>query len=78
MEADADGVTQAWADAEAGLPDGWHLDGLRCASAGLAPDLRSEEWIAVALGPDGVEQRHRASEPISALAGLVSLFDADG
>jgi hypothetical protein len=35
------------------LPTGWRLEGLRCASSGLDPELRSERWIAEACGPNG-------------------------
>jgi hypothetical protein len=51
---------------------GWQVDGLRCASDGLAPDQRSDDWIAVALGPDGEERRVRDSDPFAALDGLVA------
>jgi hypothetical protein len=40
---------------------------LRCASDGLAPDQRSDDWIALAIGPGGVERRARAADPITAL-----------
>lgn len=75
MDSDTNAMTQAWADAEAKLPAGWQLDGLRCASTGLTPDKRSEEWIAVAIGPDGEERLHQAVEPASALSGLASSFE---
>ena len=50
-------------------------DGLRCASAGLAPDERSEDRAAAARGTDGTIRTHRAHEPDDALRGLVSLFE---
>ena len=53
------------------LPHGWTVDSLRCASTGLSPDERSEDWIAIALGPDGEELWSRAEDPIAALDGLV-------
>jgi hypothetical protein len=61
----------AWRRAQEALPTGWQLDGLRCASTGLGADERSEDWIAVALGPDGEERRARAVDPVAALEGLV-------
>lgn len=71
MATDTDDLTEAWRRTQAALPTGWQLDGLRCASEGLAPDQRSDDWVAVAFGPDGVERRSRAADPIAALAGLV-------
>lgn len=72
MATDTDELTEAWRRTEAALPSGWTLDSLRCASEGLAPELRSDDWIAVALGPGGVERRSRAADPIAALDGLVT------
>lgn len=63
-------LTDAWAAAQARLPPGWMLDGLRCASTSLSPEDRSEDWIAIAIGPDGQERRYRAPDPQSALSGL--------
>jgi len=63
-------LAAAWQAAQLRLPEGWHVDSLRCASGGLEPSLRSEDWIAVAIGPDGEEVRVRAADPIEALAGL--------
>lgn len=72
MDTDTDALTEAWRRTERALPDGWQLDGLRCASEGLAPEQRSDDWIAVAVGPDGEERRVRASDPIAALDGLLA------
>lgn len=72
MDTDAEALGEAWRRAQEALPTGWQLDGLRCASDGLAPDQRSDDWIAVALGPDGEERRMRASDPFAALDGLVA------
>lgn len=74
---DSDSLTRAWADAGARLPEGWVLDGLRCASSGLTPDERSDDWIAVAIDESGEERRHRASDPVAALTGLADLMDPD-
>lgn len=70
MEPDTDALMRAWAAAQDRLPDGWHLDGLRCASTGLALDHRSTDWIAVAIGPEGQERSFRAADPFAAWAGL--------
>jgi hypothetical protein len=74
LTADPSVLAAAWADAQGRLPDGWSLDSLRCASTGLDPASRSEEWVAVAVGPDGEERTHRDAEPIGALGGLVRSF----
>lgn len=60
-----------WARVQAALPDGWAIDSLRCASAGLSPDERSDDWIAIALGPDGQERRVRSADAVAALDALV-------
>jgi len=36
------GLSRAWIEASAALPLEWHLEGLTCASTGLAPDQRSD------------------------------------
>jgi hypothetical protein len=64
-------LSEVWAEIAARLPPGWELEGLRCASTGLAPDERSSDWIAVAVGPGDEETEHRAGDPIAALRGLV-------
>ena len=46
-------IADAWASAEAALPQGWFLQGIRCASTGLSVDQRSELWVAEACGPAG-------------------------
>ena len=65
-------LTAAWATAQDELPPGWRLDSLQCASSGLAPDQRSADWIAVALGPQGEEQMFRAPDALHALSGLAA------
>jgi hypothetical protein len=72
-----DDLTRAWREAEEQLPKGWRLDGLRCASTSLRPEDRSADWIAVAVNADGEERRHRASDPLAALAGLTASFHAN-
>jgi hypothetical protein len=70
-------LTEAWMDTEAHLPEGWTLGGLRCASTGLDLTERSDDWIAVAVGPGQEERRARAGDPIEALGALVSSFARD-
>ena len=73
----SDELSAAWAETQAHLPDGWTLEGLRCASTGLSADQRSDDWIAVAVGPDSVEREARAGDPIRALAALASSVERD-
>jgi hypothetical protein len=72
MATDKSDLTQAWRRVEAALPAGWQLDSLRCASHGLSPDQRSDDWIAIARGPGGEERCSRAGDPVAALDGLTS------
>jgi hypothetical protein len=72
-----DRLTRAWASTQDNLPEGWTLDGLRCASTGLSVESRSDEWVAVATGPTGEERSHQASDAVSALEGLGASFDLD-
>ena len=72
-----DRLTRAWASAQDHLPDGWTLDGLRCASTGLSAESRSDEWVAVAVGPSGEQRSHRAADAVSALEGLMGEFESD-
>lgn len=74
---EADGVSRAWAAAQAALPEGWTLDALRCASPTLGPLGRSDDWVAVAVGPFGKERSHRATDAIAALEGLPLEFEPD-
>jgi len=59
-----------WASIQAAMPPGWTIDSLRCASEGLAVEQRSDDWVAVAVGPGGEERRARAADPVAALLGL--------
>lgn|GEM_PF-3961757 len=68
-------LAEVWASAQARLPDGWTLDGLRCASTGLAEGQRSDDWIAVAISADGDERAHRSNDPAAALEGLAAGFE---
>jgi hypothetical protein len=69
-----DRLEVAWAGAQAALPPGWRLDGLRCASTGLTPELHSELWRAVAVAPNGEETSGEGQDPLDALANLVKRF----
>jgi len=74
---DSDKLATAWADTQARVPEGWMLDGLRCASTGLGVDERSDDWIAVAAGPGSQEREARAGDPLDALAPLASSLESD-
>ena len=67
-----DALSAAWSSAQARLPAGWQLDGLRCASTGLTPEERSDDWVAAATGPDGMQRTFQAADPFGALMGLVT------
>jgi len=75
---ESDELTAAWNRATAALPVGWTLDRLQCASASLAAEHRSEDWIAVAIGPDGEERSHRATDAAAALTGLAASLHSAG
>ena len=62
-----------WNEVEGGLAPCWHVDSLRCASIGLEPQQRSDEWIGMAVADDGREVRYQASTPAKALRGLTEL-----
>ncbi len=68
-------LSRVWAEVEEQLPPGWQLDGLRCASTGLMPEDRSEEWVAVAIGPGDETRTCRAAEPEDALRGLTTVVE---
>ena len=63
-------MDRAWVQTEAAMPLGWHLDSLRCASTGLAPEQRSDRWLAVAVGPAGEKLEAEGGEPVAALGAL--------
>jgi hypothetical protein len=77
MTDDYDRLTVAWADTQARLPEGWAIDGLRCASTGLAEEARSDDWVAMAAGPAGEERTCRATDAVEALEGLARSFESD-
>lgn len=66
-----------WQEIQAQLPEGWTLDSLQCASTGLDPAQRSDDWVAVAIGPGGAERRSQAPDPVAALVGLISSVHRD-
>jgi hypothetical protein len=74
VEPPVDDLTATWREVQAQLPPGWTLDGLRCASTGLAIGQRSDDWIAVAVGPQDQQREHRAQDPLGALRGLADSF----
>ena len=69
-----DEVSRAWVTTQERLPDGWTLEGLRCASGDLSVETRSDDWVAVAIGPNDEERSHQAADAVSALAGLMESF----
>lgn len=46
------GMTQAWNGVQAALPVGWRLVTLAEGPRVADPEIRSEEWVAVARGPN--------------------------
>lgn len=56
---------------QAELSDGWALDGLRCASTGLARAPRSSQWRAIARGPGGMTVEGHGADPAAALSDLI-------
>ena len=64
------GLNRAWIEVDAALPLGWHLDRLRCASTGLAPEQRSTRWLALATGPTGETIESEGDGPLGALNAL--------
>ncbi len=77
MDTDPDALSTAWLGAQHRLPNGWQLDGLRCASTGMTAEERSDDWVAVAHGPDGAKRTFQAADPIDALDGLVAYVSSE-
>ena len=73
-----DDIAQAWGAAAVGSPADWSPGSLRCSATGLAVEQRSDDRIAVAVGPDGGEREFRAAAPVAALAGLARDLNLDG
>ncbi len=74
---DGDDLDALWSATQARLPAGWSLDGLRCASSGLAPAERSDDWVAVAVGPGGESRSARAQAPDEALEALAVRLESE-
>ena len=73
------GIADLYRRAEDALPIGWRLNGLQCASTGLAIDLRSRRWVAEACGPNEECLRLDRETPEGALLALtVHLRELDG
>jgi hypothetical protein len=72
------GLNRAWVAASAAMPLEWHLDGLTCASTGLAPEQRSDRWRAWAVGPMGERIESEADGPVAALQALARDLRAIG
>jgi hypothetical protein len=70
-----DTLTTAWRETQQRLPAGWTLDSLRCASTGLTPDKRSDDWIAVAVSDQGDQRTSRAPDAPAALEALAASFE---
>jgi hypothetical protein len=64
------GIADLYRRAEDALPIGWRLNGLQCASTGLAVELRSEHWVAEACGPNEECLRMNRVTPVDALLAL--------
>jgi hypothetical protein len=64
------GLNRAWISASAALPVEWRLEGLTCASTGLALEQRSDRWQASATGPNGERIEAKAEGPVGALHAL--------
>jgi hypothetical protein len=71
VDVDSDALADAWRRAQERLPEGWELDGFRCGSTGLTSEERSDDWVALATGPDGAQRTFQATDPFEALTGLV-------
>jgi hypothetical protein len=65
-------IAELWARAAVTLPPGWRLDSLQCASTGIAPDQRSDDWTAVAVSSNEREVRVTDSTPIAAIERLAA------
>ena len=63
-------LNRAWIAASAALPIGWRLEGVTCASTGLAPEQRSDRWRATAASPAGETVTGEAGSAAGALQAL--------
>ena len=71
MESSVGEVELTWNALLRSLGEGWDLS-LRCQSTGLAPEQRSEKWLALAEGPAGASLEGRGDDPIAAMADLLN------
>jgi hypothetical protein len=65
-------LTEAWHDAASAAPNGWNVQGLRCASKAIDTDRRTSWWIAEACGPDNACIQVTTTTPEAALAALAA------
>jgi hypothetical protein len=73
------GIADLYWRAEDALPIGGWLNGLQCASTGLAVELRSQRRVAEACGPNEECMRLDRETPEDALLALtVHLRERDG
>jgi hypothetical protein len=63
-------LSACWRGAMAAKPPSWRPMGVTCASTGLAPEHRSDGWVAEACRPDGACERAEADSPEDALLAL--------
>lgn len=74
---ETDELLSAWRATETVLPVGWHIEALRCASTGLDPASRSDDWVAAAAGPGGARLQRRSASAVQALAELAAALGTD-
>ena len=65
-------LTDAWNDAASAAPNGWALQGLRCASKSVDADQRTSWWIAEACGPENACIQVTTTTPEAALEALAA------
>ena len=61
-------LSEEWRRVEASLPSGWRLDRLH-----LEADDGSNDWLAVAVAPNGSQLTSRAPEPVDAVRALETM-----
>jgi hypothetical protein len=68
----AGNLTQAWTTASASLPLEWRLMCVVLGPREVAPVIRSESWLAWAVGPNGERAEGLGSHPAQALLDLAT------
>ena len=68
-------LTQAWTRASAALPLEWRLKGVVEGPREVAPAIRSENWLAWAVGPNGERAEGIGDHPAQALLDLASKLE---